>query len=202
MSWYENLNRSIPYMKQYRSLNLWYDYNNGKHREIVKPRTLIVDYWIQRFFKHEAHSRLFYAAIGVPCLAWLVSVKGRFAGSKKEEQEYYSGAQFVASIGRNSYGFETRAPKTFEHCIGVLLGKEVLGHILSQDSDILRQDEIEDENDGLTSDFSNSDMVDLRKEPNHTPHFGIVYLRPERHYLNAKPSDELSPYVTINETKQ
>lgn len=199
MSWYENLRRDIPYPKEYRGFNLWYDFNNGKHHDMIRPRTVFLEHWIKRFCKHEAFSRLFLLTVGLPVAAYLNGLNKRFKAPAPKEQSLYSGAQFVATIGRNHYGFETRATKSFEHVLGVLLGKEILGHILNQDSDIFRQDEIEDENEGLFGDFSEADILDLRKEPNHIPHVGIVYLRPEKHYLNAKPNDLLSPYVIEGE---
>ncbi len=34
MVWYQHLNRTTPYMKNYRRWNMWYDFNNPKHHEI------------------------------------------------------------------------------------------------------------------------------------------------------------------------
>ena len=36
MVWYKYLDRSTPYIKNYRRWNMWYDYNNAKHHEICK----------------------------------------------------------------------------------------------------------------------------------------------------------------------
>ena len=69
-----------------------------------------------------------------------------------------------------------------------------MSHILQQDSDPFRQSELGDEDQGLAGDFSELDILELRKEKNHLPHVGIVYSRPEMHYLNEKPNDYLSPY--------
>jgi hypothetical protein len=34
MVWYQYLDRTTPYIKNYRRWNLWYDYNNPKHHDI------------------------------------------------------------------------------------------------------------------------------------------------------------------------
>jgi hypothetical protein len=150
--------------------------------------------------KHEAYSRYMGMFIAVPFLAWAHKTYKRFRPlSNTEDESVYSGAQYIAAIGRNQYGFETRAAKSFEHVLSIVLGGEILGHILSQDVDIFRAEELSDEDGGLTGDFSEEDILSLRKEQNHTPHVGIVYFRPEMHYLNEKPNDFLSPYKVVGE---
>ena len=34
MVWYQHLNRTNLYLKNYRRWNMWYDFNNPKHHEI------------------------------------------------------------------------------------------------------------------------------------------------------------------------
>lgn len=200
MVWYEYLRRDIPYIKDYRGFNLWYDYNNGKHHEMKKVRSFYFEHWLRRLCKHEAFSRTFVWFVMIPFWIYVYKTFKRFRPvSNNEEESLFSGAQFVSVIGRNHYGFESRASKSFEHALGVLLGKEILGHILEQDNDVFRQEEIADEDAGLIGDFTEEDILALRKVPNHLPHVGIVYLRPEKHYLNEKPNDFLSPYKIENE---
>ena len=178
---------------------MWYNYNNGKHADMHKIRVPYFYYWYRRLTKHEAIARYMGATVFLPFLVWLNSQKKRFAALPKEEESLYSGAQYVATIGRNQYGFETRAAKSFEHGLSTVLGVEIFGHILSQDVDMFRAEELSDEDGGLTGDFSEEDILALRKEPNHAPHVGIVFFRPEMHYLNEKPNDFLSPYKVVGE---
>lgn len=194
MSWYENLDRSKPYRKDFRGWNLWYNFNNGKHHEMKRLRTAWLEHWLKRLCKHEGHYRPIAAVIGFPFVAWCFKTWKRFSPLPEPEDTIYSSSQYIASIGRNQFGFETRAAKSFEHVISVVLGSEILGHILSQDSDIFRQEELGDEDKGLAGDFSEDDIVQLRKPEGHVPHVGIVFFKPERHYLNEKPNDFLSPY--------
>ena len=199
MSWYEHLDRKIPYIKEYRHFNLWYNYNNGQHHDMKRLRTIWMEYWIRRFCKHEAYSRPFLYAVVTPAFAYIYSTYKRFQPLKTEEASIYSGSQYVASLGRNHYGFETRAAKSFEHAMSVALGSDILTHILALDGEHMRAEEVGDEDQGLMGDFSEEDIISLRKEENHLPHVGIVYFRPELHYLNAKPSDYLSPYKIVGE---
>ncbi len=76
--------------------------------------------------------------------------------------DIYSGPQYVAAIGRNQYGFETRASKSFEHLLSVLLGREIFSHILNQDSDRFRAEELTDDGLGLAGDLSEEDILDLK----------------------------------------
>jgi len=199
MVWYEKLDRTIPYQKIYRGFNLWYDFNNGKHHDMKRLRTVWLEHWLKRFCKHEAYSRSFIIFCIFPLYGYLFSTYKRFQPLKKSGTEYFSGAQYVANIGRNHYGFETRATKSFEHAMSTLLGRDILSHILSMDSDVFRKDETGDEDKGLVGDFSEEDIISLKKQENHLPHVGIVYFRPEMHYLNEKPNDFLSPYK-VDET--
>lgn len=165
-------------------------------------RFLWTEHWLRRLCKHEAYHRFLLAFVGLPFMAWVLKTRGRFRPlGNTEEESFYSGAQYVASIGRNQFGFETRATKSFEHAMSVILGKDILGHILSQDNDIFRQEELGDEDKGLSGDFAEEDIIDLRKELKHEPHVGIVYFRPDRHYLNEKPNDLLSPYKVVGEAE-
>lgn len=197
MVWYENLDRSKPYLKNFRGWNLWYNYNNGNHHEMKRLRTSYIEHWLRRMGKHEAHARTFASFVLLPFAFWLFKTFKRFRPVKEEEEMIYNSDQYVASIGRNPYGFETRATKSFESAIGVLLGKEILNHILSQDSDMFRQEELGDEDDGLVGDFTEDDILNLRKTPGHAPHIGVVLFHPDKHYLNEKPNDFLSPYKVI-----
>jgi hypothetical protein len=107
---------------------------------------------------------------------------------------------YVATIGRNQYGYESRVTKSFEHSLSVLFGKEILGHIFSQDMDTFRQEHLTDLDAGLAGDMNEEDILDLMKEGDkHPPHMGIVYRHPDKHYLNDKPSDLLSCYKVVGE---
>lgn len=194
MVWYENLDRSKPYLKNFRGWNLWYNYNNGNHHEMKRLRTSYIEHWLRRMGKHESNARLFASFVLIPLFAWLYKTFKRFKPLKPEEEAFYNEDQYVATIGRNQYGYETRAAKSFEHVLSIVLGKEILNHILSQDSDSFKQEEIGDEDNGLVGDFSEDDILSLRKNTGHDPHVGVVFFRPDKHYLNEKPNDFLSPY--------
>jgi hypothetical protein len=96
-------------------------------------------------------------------------------------------------------GFETRASKSFEHLLSILLGREIFNHILNQDSDPFRAEELTDDGLGLAGDLSEEDVLDLHREKKHEPHLGIVYRHPHKHYLNDAPNDLLSPYKVVGE---
>ena len=85
MSWYESLDRSTQYTKNYRRWNLFYDFNNSKHHEMKRLRSLWVEHWMRRLFKHEAHLRFFLAVVGCPALFWINGFRKRFKAKPAEE---------------------------------------------------------------------------------------------------------------------
>lgn len=86
--------------------------------------------------------------------------------------------------------------------MSIILGNEIMNHILSQDADVFRAEELSDDDQGLAGDLSEEDILDLHREKKHEPHLGIVYRHPHRHYLNEKPSDLLTPYKVAGEKVQ
>lgn len=193
------LNRSQPYMKNYRRMNLWYDYNNIKHWEVGKATMSWPVHFVKRVCKHDFHFRAFNMFFGLPFFLFLLNQRKKFKPKKEEKKEnYYGYAQYVANIGRNHYGFETRVTKSFEHTLSAVVGDEVLNHILNMDGVQSRTEANQDESAGLAGDFAEEDIVDIYREEKHDPHLGIVYRHPHKHYLNDSPNDLLSPYKVLD----
>ena len=199
MVWYERLDRTVPYPKNYQGFNLWYNFNNGKHQDMKRVRTWWIDHWIRRMTKHECFNQIFWPMVILPFIAYAFKIRKRFKTLPEQEETVFSGSQFVAFIGRNHWGYETRASKSFESAINTLMGKDIISHITNQDNDPYRVEELEDEKSGLVGDFTEEDIIELRKQEKHEPHLGIVFRYPEHHYLNEKPNDMLSPYKLQNE---
>ena len=74
-----------------------------------------------------------------------------------------------------------------------------MSHVFNADSDNFRAEQIGDDDQGLSGDLSEEDILDLYREKNHEPHVGIIYRHPQHHYLNDAPSDLLTPYKTVGE---
>lgn len=197
--WYQSLDRSQPYAKDYRRWNLWYDFNNPKHHEIKRLRTTFIEHIARRFFKHEAYLRFFGAMCFVPFIVFCFKQRSKYKKLKEPEQSIYSTPQLIANIGRNHFGFETRANRSFEQVLAIVVGGDLLNHILNADADIFRTEEGQDEDAGLFGDFAEEDVVDLFREKKHEPHLGIVYRHPHKHHLNQAPNDLLSPYKVEGE---
>ena len=83
--------------------------------------------------------------------------------------------------------------------MSVLLGGDILGHILEQDSDLYRAEELADDDDGLAGDLSEEDVADLLRTKHHEAHLGIVFRHNDKHPLNDRPNDYLSPYKLKSE---
>lgn len=74
-----------------------------------------------------------------------------------------------------------------------------MSHIFNADSDTFRAEQIGDDDQGLSGDLSEEDILDLYREKKYEPHLGIVYRNPQYHYLNDAQNDLLSPYKEIGE---
>lgn len=77
-----------------------------------------------------------------------------------------------------------------------------MSHIFNSDSDTFRAEQIGDDDQGLSGDLSEEDILDLYREKKHEPHLGVVYRNPQYHYLNEAPNDLLSPYKVKGEGHQ
>merc|ERR1712032_1171768 len=89
------------------------------------------EHWIKRLCKHESHSRFALAFLGIPFALFILKQRKKYKKDPEAEASIYSGAQYVAAIGRNQFGFETRATKSFEHALSVLLGNEIMSHVFN-----------------------------------------------------------------------
>ena len=86
--------------------------------------------------------------------------------------------------------------------LSVVMGEEILSHILENDANPFRQEQINDFDDGLAGDLAEEDVLDLMKEHQHGGHMGVCFRNPQYHHLNEKPNDYLSPYKVVGEVTQ
>jgi hypothetical protein len=84
--WYQTLKRTQPYLKNYRRLNLWYDYNNNKHQEIKRLKVLWLQHGLRRMTKHESYERFFLAFCVLPFLLWLNKQKKKYSKPKPADE--------------------------------------------------------------------------------------------------------------------
>ncbi len=85
MVWYESLRRDVPYIKNFRRWNLWYDFNNPKHQEIRRLKMTWFEHWIKRICKHEAYARFSLAFLGIPLFVFLNKSRKRFQKDPEPE---------------------------------------------------------------------------------------------------------------------
>ncbi len=84
--WYQYLNRSQPYLKNYRRWNMWYNHNNPQHREIKRLKAIWLEHALRRLCKWEAHTRFFIAFCLFPMGFWLAKQKKKFSKPKAPEE--------------------------------------------------------------------------------------------------------------------
>ena len=85
MVWYESLRRDVPYIKNFRRWNMWYDYNNPKHQEIRRLKMTWFEHWIKRMCKHEAHSRFALAFLGIPFFLFIMKQRKKYKKDPEPE---------------------------------------------------------------------------------------------------------------------
>jgi hypothetical protein len=85
MVWYESLRRDVPYIKNFRRWNMWYDYNNPKHQEIRRLKMTWFEHWIKRLCKHESHSRFALAFLGIPLALFIMKQRKKYKKDPEPE---------------------------------------------------------------------------------------------------------------------
>ena len=194
--WYTYLRRDQPYLRSYRTHNLWLD---QYHKKI---RTQRYTPFHINFFKRMAKS---YSGQRVLANLWGITFLGimKFALSFKEKKaedkvpgEMYNRLQTLFS--KNKFGYHTRIMADFDLLLEAALNERFIDESTGYYDDPIFQKEIEDVELGLTGDMSEADIKHAMKDPSHGHHGGKLCTRyPGRWASNYEKSDALSVYKVL-----
>lgn len=121
--------------------------------------------------------------------------------SKKEEEnkkpaEVYN--RLISIFQKNQYGFHTRIMSDFDLLLEAVLNERFIDDSSAYYDDPISSKEIEDQEQGLYSDFSEGDVKHLLKDKDGGHHDSKKCLRyPGRFGTNYEKSDDLSVYKVL-----
>ena len=183
-------------MRSYRTHNLWLDQYMKKMRS---PRVHSFHIGLfKRMGKTYSGSRVMSAWWGFTFFA----IAKFFAGfsSKSEEDkkpaEVYN--RLISIFQKNQYGFHTRIMSDFDLLLEAVLNERFIDDSSAYYDDFFVSKEIDDMEQGLQSDFAESDVKHLLKDKGGDHHDSKKCLRyPARFGTNYEKSDDLYIYKVV-----
>ena len=194
--WYTYLRRDQPYMRSYRTHNLWLDQYHSKIR--TQRNTPFHISFMKRMAKSYSGSRVMANLWGLTFIG-IVKFALSFKEKKEEDKkpgEMYNRLQTIYS--KNKFGFQTRIMSDFDLLLEAALNERFIDESTGYYDDAVFQKEIEDVELGLTGDMSQSDIKHAMKDPDHDHHGGAKCVRhPARWNSNYEKTDSLSIYKVL-----
>ena len=194
--WYAYLNRNQLYMRSYRTHNLWLDQYMKKMRS---PRVHSFHIGLfKRMGKTYSGSRVMSAWWGFTFFAMAKFFAG-FSSKAEEDKkpaEVYN--RLISIFQKNQYGFHTRIMSDFDLLLEAVLNERFIDDSSAYYDDFFVSKEIDDMEQGLQSDFAESDVKHLLKDKGGDHHDSKKCLRyPARFGTNYDKSDDLSIYKVV-----
>ena len=194
--WYAYLNRNQLYMRSYRTHNLWLDQYMKKMRS---PRVHSFHIGLfKRMGKTYSGSRVMSAWWGFTFFAMAKFFAG-FSSKAEEDKkpaEVYN--RLISIFQKNQYGFHTRIMSDFDLLLEAVLNERFIDDSSAYYDDFFVSKEIDDMEQGLQSDFAESDVKHLLKDKGGDHHDSKKCLRyPARFGTNYEKSDDLSIYKVV-----
>jgi len=194
--WYAYLNRNQLYMRSYRTHNLWLDQYMKKLRT---PRVAAFHIGVfKRMAKSYSGSRVMAAWWGFTFFAMgkFVMQFSKINEEEKKPAEVYN--RLISIFQKNQYGYHTKIMSDFDLLLDAVLNERFIDDSSAYYDDPVLSKEIEDMEQGLQSDFSESDVKHLLKDKDHGHGDLKKCVRyPARFGTNYDKSDDLSIYKVV-----
>ena len=194
--WYNYLRRDQPYLRSYRTHNLWL---NQYHRKIRTQRhTPFHIHIMKRMAKSYSGTRVMANLWGITFIGivkFLLSFKEKEA-EDSVPAEMYNRLQTIYS--KNKFGFQTRIMSDFDLMLEATLNERFIDEATGYYDDPIFQKEIEDVELGLSGDMSESDVKHANRDPDAGHGGGALCAKhPDRWPSNYAKSDALSIYKVL-----
>ena len=194
--WYTYLRRDQPYLRSYRTHNLWLDQYHKKIR--TQRHTPFHINFMRRMAKTYSGARVMANLWGLSLIGlvkFALSFKEK-AEEDKKPHEMYNRLQTIFS--KNKFGFHTRIMSDFDLLLEATLNERFIDESTGYYDDPIFQKEIEDVELGLTSDMSEADIAHAMRDPDHGHHSSQLCARfPGRWATNYEKTDALSIYKVL-----
>ena len=194
--WYNYLRRDQPYLRSYRTHNLWLD---QYHKKIRTQRHIPFHInFMKRMAKTYSGTRVMANLWGITFIGvvkFLLSFKEKEPEDKKPA-EMYNRLQTIYS--KNKFGYHTRIMSDFDLLLEAALNERFIDESTGYYDDPIFQKEIEDVEMGLAGDMSEADIKHAMKDPDDGHHDSKKCTRfPGRFATNYEKSDALSIYKVL-----
>ena len=194
--WYTYLKRDQPYLRSYRTHNLWLDQYHKKIRtQRVTPFHIN---FFKRMAKTYSGSRVMANLWGLTfcgAVKFILSFKEKPAEDKKPSEMYN---RLLTIFSKNKFGYHTRIMSDFDLLLEAALNERFIDEATGYYDDPVFQKEIEDVELGLNSDMSAADIKHAMKDKDDGHHDSKKCFRyPGRFGTNHERTDELSIYKVL-----
>mgnify|MGYP003683322525 CR=1 FL=1 len=194
--WYNYLRRDQPYLRSYRTHNLWLDQYHVKIR--TQRHTPFHINFFKRMAKTYSGNRVMANLWGLTFIGivkFMLSFKEK-SDEDKTQAEMYNRLQTIYS--KNKFGFQTRIMSDFDLLLEAALNERFIDESTGYYDDPIFQKEIEDVEAGLAGDMSEADIKHAMRDPDAGHHGGAKCSRlPGRWPTNYEKTDALSIYKVL-----
>ena len=192
--WYNYLRRDVPYMRHYRTHNLWLNHYQKKIRT-HRIQGLSVGF-LKRMAKHYSGIRVMSALWGLSWIGFFKffnSFKDKPEASKTEPEMYN---RLLTIFQKNKFGYHTRIMSDFDLLLEASMNERFLNESTEYYDDF--QEEIEDMELGLNGDMSEADIAFMMSDKGDHHDAGKLCVGlPGRFGTNYAPTDNLSVYKVL-----
>ena len=190
--YYNYLNRDQPYLRSYRTQNLWLDQYQEKIRT---PRiTAFHIGFLKRMGKSYSGTRVMANLWGLTFCAgvkFLLKFTSKGETDPKEAEVYF---RLNSIFSKNKYGYNTRFMSDFDLLLESILNERFIDEsTLYYDNPVVMK-EIEDMELGLSGEVSEADIKEWIKDSHEHGSMAKTFRYPDRVGTNYPKSDDLSIY--------
>ena len=194
--WYTYLRRDQPYLRSYRTHNLWLDQYHNKIK--TQRNTPFHINFLKRMSKTYSGTRVMANLWGITLIGvikFLISFKEKAEEDKKPNEMYN---RLYTIFSKNKFGFHTRIMSDFDLLLEATLNERFIDESTGYYDDPIFQKEIEDVELGLAGDMTEGDIAHAMRDPDAGHHSSKLCMRhPGRFGSNYEKTDALSIYKVL-----
>ena len=194
--WYNYLNRDQPYLRSYRTHNLWLDqYHKMMRTQRIQGFHIGL---FKRMAKTYSGARVMATLWGftfIGMIKFFISFKDPVAEDKVPSEMYN---RLLTIYSKNKLGYHTRIMADFDLLLEAALNERFIDESTAYYDDPVSLSEIEDIELGLNSDLSQGDVAHLMSEgDSHHAARKTCSKLPGRFGTNYDKTDDLSVYKVL-----
>ena len=193
--WYNYLKRDQPYLRSYRTHNLWLDQYHEKIREHRIVNLFAIFRRMTKSYSGARVTAVVAGFTGVGLIKFFLSFKDPLPEDKKPAEIY---SRLVSLYSKNKYGYHTRIMSDFDNLLEAALNERFIDDSTEYYDDPVFGSEIEDLQAGLNGDMTQSDIAHMMrdKDDGHASS-RLCTSRPGKFGTNYDKTDSLSIYKVL-----